>query len=125
MSERVTMETEKRILPVCDTEACTDSEEDEQVLDEKDEVESEEELIQFPTMHEDTVSSQREDGLDQGQGDSGATGPQGHGGESGDGGGAASPAETMLQESVERLKTLMDTKVWRDGASWPHSIMGN
>lgn len=122
MSERVTMDTEKGIVPLCDTKTCTDSEEDEQVLNEKDEVESEEEPIQFPTMHEDAASSQGEEGLDQGQQeeDSGAAGPRGHGGESGD----DCPAETMLQESVERLKTLMETEVWRDRAPWPHGTAG-
>lgn len=125
MSQPDSMETENRSTPICDTEACPDSEEDVQVIPKKDEVESEEELEQFPTMLSDTVSShdvQCEEGVDsEGEppfyqqtddfGDEGT--PEDSVSLSGEDCGASSP-ERMLQESVERLKTLMETDMWRE-----------
>ncbi|TWW63769.1 Dystrotelin [Takifugu flavidus] len=123
MSQPVSMETEKTSTPICDTEACPDSEGDVQVITKKDEVESEEE--QFPTMLSDTVSShdvQCEEGVDsEGEppfchqtDDSGDEGtPEDSVSWSGEDCGASSP-ERKLQESVERLKTLMETDMWRE-----------
>lgn len=121
MSQPVSMETENASTPICDTEACPDSEEDVEVITKKDEVESEEELGQFPTMLSDTVSShdvQCEEGgeppLCQQTEDSGDEGtPEDSVSMSGEDCGASSP-ERMLQESVERLKTLMETDMWRE-----------
>lgn len=125
MSQSVSMETEDTSMPICDTEACPDSEEDVQVITKKDEVESEEEVEQFPTMLSDTVSShdvQCEEGVDSegkppfyqqtdNSGDEGT--PEDSVSLSGEDSGASSP-ERMLQESVERLKTLMETDMWRE-----------
>lgn len=123
VSQPVSMETEHTSTPICDTEACPDSEGDVQVITKKDEVESEEE--QFPTMLSDAVSShdvQCEEGVDsEGEppfchqtDDSGDEGtPEDSVSWSGGDCGASSP-ERMLQESVERLKTLMETDMWRE-----------
>lgn len=125
MSSCVTMEMEKRTMPTRDTETCTDGEEDKRALKEKDEVESEEELNQFPTVHDDAASSielGREDGLGPADeaafcpqaDDSGAAAPPGDDGSlSAEDCDAGSP-ERMLQDTVDRLKTLMETDVWTD-----------
>lgn len=125
MSQPVSMEIENTSTPVCDTEACPDSEEDGQVITKKDEVEREEELGRFPTMLSDTVSShdvQCEEGVDsEGEppscpqtDDSGGEGtPEDSVSLSGEDCEASSP-ERMLQESVERLKTLMEAEMWRE-----------
>lgn len=123
MSQPVSMEAEKTSLLMCDTEACPDSEEDVQVIPKKDEVESEEELDQFPTML--TVSShdvQCEEGVDsegeppfcQQTDDSGdEETPEDSVSLSGEDCEASSP-ERMLQESVERLKAVMEAAMWRE-----------
>lgn len=125
MSQPVTMGTESPSTPICDAEACGDSEEDEQVITKKEEVKSEEDLDQFPTMLSGTVSSrdaQCEEGVEsegepsscQQTDDSGDEGtPEDSVSFSGEDCGASSP-ERMLQDSVERLKTLMGTDMWRE-----------
>lgn len=124
MSQCVTMETEEIIMPTCDTETCTDGKEDKQALQKKDEVKSEAELNQFPTMHNDAASSdiRCEDGVGtadeavfcQQMDDSGAKEPPGDDGCLSAEDCEASSPERMLQESVDRLKTLMETDVWRE-----------
>lgn len=124
MSQPVSMETGDTGTPICDTKACPDSEEDAEVITKKDEVESEGELGQFPTMLSDTVSSHDvpcEEGVDsegeppfcQQTEDSGDEGTSEDSVSVSGDCGASSP-ERMLQESVERLKTLMETHMWRE-----------
>lgn len=119
MSQCVTMETEK-MMPLPDTETYTDSEEDEQELKKEDEIEREEELNQVPSASSRDI--QCEGGVDSAaeapacqQADD--SGEAGHLEEktclSGEDCAASSP-ETKLQESVERLKTLMETDTWRE-----------
>lgn len=121
MSRCVTMETKEMTMPTCDTETCTDSEEDKRALKKKDEEEN-----QFASMQNGAVSS-KDIGLEDGVGpaggredgagpadDSGAVGPPGDNScWSAEDGEAISP-ERMLQESVDKLKTLMETDVWTE-----------
>lgn len=130
MPQCVTMETENNGMPISDTETCPDSEEDEQVIKKKDEVENEGELDQFPTVFSDPVSShdiQCEEGVDsegeppfcQQTADSGGAGPTEDTTSLSDDCGPSNP-ERMLQESVERLKTLMKTATWRERQTGEH-----
>lgn len=125
MPQCVTTETENNGMPICDTETCPDSEEDEQAIKKKDEVENEGELDQFPTMFSDTGSSQCEEGVDSEgeppfcQHTADSAGPnEDNASLSGDCG--PSNPERMLQESVERLKTLMETAMWRQRQTGEH-----
>lgn len=117
------METENNGMPICDTETCP-------AIKKKHEVENEGELDQFPTMFSDTASShdiQCEEEVDsegeppfcQQTDDSGGAGPTEDNASLSDDCGPSNP-ERMLQESVERLKTLMETAMWRERQTGEH-----
>lgn len=129
MAQCVTMGTEEMIKPASDTETCTGGEEDKPAPKKKEEAKSEEAVNHFPPKREDAASSKdvgRED--EAGTADEAASCPPAH-----DSGAAGPPgehgcwsAERMLQQSVDRLKTLMETDLGRERrTSGPRSSFTN
>lgn len=130
MLQCVTMETDEIITPPCVTETCTDGEKNKQELEKREEYKSGEELNEFPTLHNGAALSRGtgcEDGV--GTADEAAFCQQMDERNNGCLSAEdceASPPERMLQESVDRLKTLMEADVWRERqTSGPQSTFPN
>lgn len=119
MSRCVTVETEEITMPTCDTETCTDGEEDKRALSKKEEAKSEEELNRFPTLSNAAASANDVRPDDQVGAAGGAAFCQ-QTGDSGDDGcwaatdQEASRPERKLQQSVDRLRTLMEMDACRE-----------
>lgn len=120
MSLCVTMETEEKIMPTCGTETCTDGEEEKRALKKKDEVKSGEDLNSFATMQKEAASAS-----DTGRGDGVGTADEATFCQQTHDSGAAwtlgglsadqwEATERLMQESVDRLKTLMETDARRE-----------